>query len=104
MRVGHLEGYVLAQMDKANIHRRNAERLQCLMGGRCVCQFRSVRHTASSAMVSSQATRNSAAFSCEKVSGGRIFTTLLNAPALLVRKPLSLSRLITRLARSTSGD
>jgi len=64
----------------------------------CLCG-----HAASSAMVSSQAPKNAAASACVKGSGGRIFTTLAKAPALLVRKPLSFSRLITRLARSVSG-
>ena len=39
-----------------------------------------------------------------KTSGGLILTTLRKAPALLVRKPRSFSRLTTSIARSESGS
>src|SRR5271165_6452375 len=125
MCIGHLEGDVLAQMHEAQVPRCDTECHQRLPRGRYVGLLRRYRHVwlraaspafdrhgrarpahhaSSSAIVSSHATRNSAAFSCEKTSGGRIFTTLPKMPALLVRKPLSFSRLITRLASSVSGD
>src|SRR5208282_4991570 len=121
--IGYAKGDVLTHAHETQVGGLDAERCKRLQGGRCIGLRRvwghgrrghglrrhGLRrhglwgHAASSAMVASQATRNSAASACENGSGGRIFTTLAKAPALLIRKPLSFNRLITSLARSVSG-
>src|ERR1019366_4927242 len=81
----------------------DAKRRKRLKGGRSIGLLCRRGHAESSAIVSSQATRNAAASACENGSGGGNFSTVAKGAALLVRKPLSFNRLITRLARSGLG-